>query len=145
MRWIRIVLLSGLCWCVSGCINIHAPVLPEFGGDGGKDKRDKKDNPKDDSSPSQLPDSPSAGDRDRRSGDDSGRRSRWKGILAGVAGATILGAEQGALFYAYDTLAYPGKPVDLARGRQATSNLSGIEGVTVGFHVVPRRRIRQPP
>ncbi|MBL7134172.1 MAG: hypothetical protein ISS78_08750 [Phycisphaerae bacterium] len=62
-----------------------------------------------------------------------------------MAGSAVLGPEQGALFYAYDTLAYPGKPVDLARGRQATSNLSGIEGVTVGFHVVPRRRIRQPP
>lgn len=57
MRWIRIVLISGLCWGLSGCINIHAPVLPEFGGGDRKDKKDKKDKDerKDDSSRSQLP------------------------------------------------------------------------------------------
>lgn len=134
MRWIRMVLLLGLCWCVSGCITIHAPDIPDFGGGGRKDKKDKKDERKDDSSPSQLPDSPSAGDRDRDTGDGSGSRGGWKDILAGVAGSAILGAEQGALFYAYDTLAYPGKPVDLAVRLQSTSNLSGIEGVTVGFY-----------
>lgn len=58
MRWIRIALLLGLCWCVSGCINIHAPVLPKFGGGDGNDKKDKDDKDderKDDSSSSQLP------------------------------------------------------------------------------------------
>jgi len=50
-----------------------------------------------------------------------------------VAGVAILGAEQGDQFHAYDTLAYPGKPVDPARRAQSTSDLSGIEGVTAGF------------
>ncbi len=61
MRWIRIALLLGLCWCVSGCINIQAPVLPKFGGGDGNDKNDKDDKDdedderKDNSSSSQLP------------------------------------------------------------------------------------------
>ncbi len=55
MKWIQMVLLLGLCWCVSGCINIQAPVLPKFGGGDGNDKKDKDDERKDNSSSSQLP------------------------------------------------------------------------------------------
>ena len=43
MKWIRIVLLLILCWCVSGCIQVHAPILPDFGGGNSRDRRDKED------------------------------------------------------------------------------------------------------
>ena len=50
-----------------------------------------------------------------------------------TADGVILGAENGTLFYAYDTLAYPGKPVDLMARLRSTKDMSGIAGVTLAF------------
>jgi len=50
----------------------------------------------------------------------------------GVTGA-MLGAEQGLLFYAFNTLAYPREPVDLA-ARTTTPTLDGVKGATITFY-----------
>jgi len=57
----------------------------------------------------------------------------WKQIAAGMAGQMFLAAENGVLFYAFDTLAYPGKPVDLAAKVQNVKSMKGIQGLTVSF------------
>jgi hypothetical protein len=63
----------------------------------------------------------------------------WADIAASVAGGIFLGTEKGALFYAYDTLAYPGEPADLTARLQKGDRLSGIEGVTLGFYLEDKR------
>ena len=45
-----------------------------------------------------------------------------------------LDAEHGVLFYAYDTLARPGEPVDLVARVQKSKNTLGLGGVTVAFY-----------
>jgi len=57
----------------------------------------------------------------------------WKETAAAVAGQVFLASEHGVLFYAFDTLAYPGQPVDLAARAQAVKNMKGIKGLTVSF------------
>ena len=57
----------------------------------------------------------------------------WKDTAAQVAGQVFLAAEGGVLFYSFDTLAYPGEPVDLAARAQLLKRMKGIEGVTVSF------------
>jgi len=45
----------------------------------------------------------------------------------------VVGAEHGHLYYAYDSLAYPDKPVELAARLQQVEGLKGVEGAAVGF------------
>ncbi len=54
----------------------------------------------------------------------------FTGGLSGV----FLGAEHGVIFYAFDTLAYPRKPVDLAARVQSAKNLKSLEGASLGFY-----------
>lgn len=55
--------------------------------------------------------------------------------VGSIASGVTLGAEHGALFYAYDTLAYPGRPIELfVRLRNAETLVEGVKGATIGFY-----------
>ena len=67
----------------------------------------------------------------------------WGGVAKDIGyqvGEHMLGSERGMLFYAYDTLAYPGEPVDLvarlqsAREMPGSSGLKGLGGAVLGFY-----------
>ncbi len=88
---------------LAGCFNVNVEA-PQFGNGGGGNGK---------GAPSQLP----AGNWD---------------TAQGVMGA-IFGAEQGLLFYAFDTLAYPNEPVDLS-ARVTTPALQPITGATIAFY-----------
>ncbi len=67
--------------------------------------------------------------------DDGG--GGWTDLLktgAEVATRHVLGAEEGALFYAYDMLAYPSEPTKLTARIHDSRTLSAIAGVTVTFY-----------
>lgn len=51
-----------------------------------------------------------------------------------IASGITLGADQGILLTAYDTLALPGKPVDLTVNIRSAEHLQSVEGVTFAFH-----------
>ncbi|MDK1031503.1 MAG: hypothetical protein QGD94_05815 [Planctomycetia bacterium] len=70
---------------------------------------------------------------------ENNSKGSWRDIAADIAGKVFLGAEKGAIFYAYDTLAYPAKPVDLVAELQSTKNLKGVRGVTIGFYREDKR------
>jgi len=57
----------------------------------------------------------------------------WKDTLIDVAGGVTLATKGGVLFHAYDTLAYPGKDVELVAEFKNVRKVSGIEGLTVDF------------
>jgi len=57
---------------------------------------------------------------------------KWGDVIRG-AGDYLAGSEYGYLFYAYDTLAYPGEPIELVARVQQVDGLKAIPGVTVGF------------
>ncbi|MFW5798120.1 MAG: hypothetical protein ACOCXX_00550 [Planctomycetota bacterium] len=62
----------------------------------------------------------------------------WKRILIDVGrtvGDHLAGAEDGVLFYGYDTLAYPDKEVDLVARLRLLEGLIDIPGVTLGFYL----------
>ncbi|MDY6913779.1 MAG: hypothetical protein SVT52_04920 [Planctomycetota bacterium] len=98
-----------LCLLPAGCFKMDVNLDTPNGGSDGKGT----------SAPPQLP---AAGGGD------------WKDILAGTAGHIFLATEHGVLFYAFDTLAYPKAPVDLAARVQSGRNLKGMEGVEVAFY-----------
>jgi len=58
----------------------------------------------------------------------------WQDVLIDATGAITMQAEHNAVFYAYDTLAYPGQPVDLAAQLLNVRGMDGIPGVTLGFY-----------
>jgi len=62
----------------------------------------------------------------------SGGGNSWREIATDVAGRVFLDGEQGVLFYAFDTLAYPGKPVDLVANVESVE-MKSLAGVTVEF------------
>ena len=72
------------------------------------------------------------------SGGGGGSSSRtggsWQDVLIDATGAITMQAEHNAIFYAYDTLAYPGQPVDLAAQLLNVRGMDGIPGVTLGFY-----------
>ncbi len=57
----------------------------------------------------------------------------WADVIGRVDGAVFLDADQGALFYAFDTLAYPRQPVDLVAQLRGAKDMAPIAGVTVAF------------
>jgi len=113
-------LLTAVCAAsmfAAGCVSLKAPEKIDVnlntdggsgGGNGGADT----------GRPGQLP----------ASGGGS-----WRDIATGAAGSIFLSAEKGVVFYAFDTLAYPGQPVDLVVSLQGTRDMKGLPGVTVGF------------
>ena len=76
----------------------------------------------------------SAGASGDSTGIPAGGNGSWRDILTGAAGQIFLGAEKGVLFYAFDTLAYPKAPVDLAVNLQTTRDMKAAAGVTIGFY-----------
>ena len=111
---------------LAGCINVRPPDIDvnlDLGDDGERRPRDRDDDGGSSRryGPSQLPDSGSGS-------------SSWRSIVRDVTGKVTLAAEQGVVFYAFDTLAYPGREVDLAVRLQSGGDLKGIEGVTVAFY-----------
>ena len=66
-------------------------------------------------------------------GDQPALSGGWRDILTQIGGR-IMDAEYGVLFYAFDTLAYPEKPVDVAARLQSAKNLNYLEGATIGFY-----------
>jgi hypothetical protein len=73
------------------------------------------------------------------SGNGSGDRSSqlpsgsWEDY-ADLTTSVLLGAEKGILFSAFDTLAYPGRPVELTVRLRSSTKLAGLKGVEVGFY-----------
>jgi hypothetical protein len=65
---------------------------------------------------------------------DNGNAGGWGDFAAGIAGKVFTDSEQGAVFTAYDSLGYPGQPVELVARLLAASNLQPIPDATVGFH-----------
>jgi len=118
MKILQIAALAaavGFC----GCVNLKAPEKIDFNfnqGDGGDRDRRHEGNGNT-SRPGQLPSGGSLRD-----------------IATEVAGTVFLGAEKGVLFYAFDTLAYPNVPIELAANLQSTRDMKGLAGVTVAFY-----------
>ncbi len=113
-------LLLAVALLAAGCVNVKAPEKIYIGpGPDRNDEEDKDDETSSRRSPSQLP---------------SVGGGSWKDVAIDIAGQLTLGAEHGAIFYTYDTLAYPGKPVMLAARLQSARNLRMVEGATIGFY-----------
>ncbi len=65
--------------------------------------------------------------------DNSSGGGGWKATAAAAAGK-FLGGQDGFLFYAYDTLAWPEKSVVLAARVRWSASMEGIKGVSVAFY-----------
>ena len=63
----------------------------------------------------------------------------WKDLVIGLAGQITLAAEDGILFYAYDTLAWPDQPVELLAKAALLKEMKGIAGATVTFTLDDKR------
>lgn len=64
------------------------------------------------------------------------KQPAWKSAameVAEIAADIVLAADNGGLFYAYDTLAYPAEPVDLIARALSVKKLKYTKGVTVEF------------
>ncbi len=57
----------------------------------------------------------------------------WADVVLSVAGEILMEADHGAVFYAFDTLAYPAEPVALVAQVRSAKDLTPIAGVTVAF------------
>jgi len=112
MRWTRGMVVAAVLVPLCGCFKMDVN-LGDLGGGEGSGKTGGE------SGPSQLP-APGAG-------------GSWKDVAIQYTGAITLGAEHGAVFYAYDTLAYPGKPIALAVKLLSARDLRPIPGVTVAI------------
>ncbi len=113
MKALRVISIVTVVSLLVGC---SGPTINLNLGGGGEKKKDTKR--KETPPPSQLP---------------AGGGS-WGDIAAEAVGKVFLDAEHGVVFYAFDTLAYPGKPVQLVGRVQSARNLKGIEDVTIGFY-----------
>ena len=57
----------------------------------------------------------------------------WADVVRKIAGEVFLDTEGGAVFYAYDTLAHPNKPIELVARLRSAKDLSPVVGATVAF------------
>lgn len=113
-RWLLGLTLAGAL-ALGGCLRVDVPENINFNGPGSGDRDDDDD---DRDGPDQFPSSGEGG---------------WKGMIYDAAGY-VMGAEHGVLFYGYDTLAYPGKPVDVAARFQSARDLGGIGEMPLAFY-----------
>lgn len=116
MKWLRTFLLVAMAVGLAGCIQVNIPKIPSdfrVSGGNGRGNGDSRDT-------GQLPDV-----------SDSG--GGWRDLLWSIGGQ-VVGGEQGFLYFAYDTLAYPGKRVDLAARLQLVKGFKPVRGATVGFY-----------
>ena len=116
MRAFRGMIAVAALLAVSGCFKMNID-LGNLGG-GGRPKGGSGE-PGGGASPGQLPAS-------------SG--GSWRDLATHYAGGTFLGAEHGAIFYAFDTLAHPTKPVELAVKLLSARDLKALPGVTVAIY-----------
>ena len=115
MRAIGATAALAVLLATSGCFQFDVSPKINLGGSGGGGSGKTGGG----SNPSQLP--------------SSGGGS-WRDLVTDVVGQTFVGAEHGAVFYAFDTLAYPNQPVDLTVKLLSARDLKAIGGVTVGFY-----------
>ena len=113
MRTLTAAVLVGLLFS-AGCFSFKAPDIylgssPSGGSEGGG------------SSPAQLPASDGGG-------------GGWRYIARSAAGKLFLDSDQGVVFYAFDTLAYPNQPVDLVAQLLSAHDMGAIAGATVSFY-----------
>ena len=66
-------------------------------------------------------------------GDSKAGSGDWKDTLIDIVGGRTLAGRSGVLFYAFDSLAHPGKPVDLFVQIKKLKGFSGVAGLTVEF------------
>lgn len=82
--------------------------------------------------------SPGCGDGVRKAVNSKAANSKsggWRDRIIDIVSGVTLAAEHGALFYAYDTLAYPRKPVDLMARVISIKQMEEVEGATVEFRL----------
>ena len=108
------VLLVGVFLAAAGCVQAPSEININVDAGGIGEPSDKE--PSDDES----------------SGGGSSSGS-WTDVLSNIGGQ-ILAAEHGVLFYAFDTLAYPQKPVDLVARLQSGKSIKAIDGALLGFY-----------
>ena len=113
MTLLRRLLVVAALLAVGGCFKLDINPKVNLGGGGGEGNNGGG------TTAPQLPSSGSGG---------------WTEVLANVAGQVTLGAEHGAVFYAFDTLAYPKQPAELAVKLRSAKNLQPIPGVTVAIY-----------
>lgn len=102
-----VTLLAGAIFC-GGCFRANV----DLNGNGESSRSDKQRSP--------LP------------AEGNGNGNGWASRIGEIVGETILGAEKGLMFYAYDTLAYPGEEVELV-ARLQSETLQAIRGAKLGF------------
>ena len=112
MRHLRILLvaLAVALLAFAGCINVE--------------KSDSKDKP-----------ATTGTETNRKTNGEtkSATGGGWSDRLIDIVGGQTLASKSGALVFAYDTLAYPGKDVDLVFEAKKVKGFSGIAGLTVDF------------
>lgn len=101
---------------VTGCINVPKRIDVNFNDNSPK----RPSGSGDESRHTQLP----------ASGGGS-----WREVATGLAGGVFLSADHGVIFRAFDTLAYPGRPVDLAAKVTRQEGMKALAGATVSFVV----------
>ncbi len=67
-------------------------------------------------------------------GGNGGGLAEALGQLAKVASTITMGAEHGAVFHAYDMLAFPGQATSLTARLQRADNLQGLGGARIGYY-----------
>jgi hypothetical protein len=140
-RMTRLATIAAVALAVVGCINVpkKIDINVNTGGDGGSSSDQRREEsgyrqvPYVPSSSSDQPDAPAYTQVPSVPSSSSSSSSGWRGLAAGVAGQVFLDSDHGVLFYAYDTLAYPGRPVDLAARVTRAENMKGMAGVEVTF------------
>ncbi len=108
-----------LAVALAGCVNVPEKIDVNFNNGGSRQQDQAAPASRDPQAPSQIP---------------SVQGGSWREIATNVAGQVFLAAENGVLFYAFDTLAYPGEPVDLTIRLQSIDNFKDIKGATIGFY-----------
>jgi hypothetical protein len=116
MRRLALMVALAATVCLGGCFKMNVNLGgDEEGGSGG-------------------PVDSSGGSAPRQIPAGATGNGSFRDIVAGIVGGVTVGAEHGAVFYAYDTLAYPAKPIELAAKAQSAGDLKAIVGVTVGIY-----------
>jgi hypothetical protein len=121
--WRAMAVLAGVL-AVSGCFKLDLNLGGSKGGGdkGGEARPPDGGAPSDpgEAAPTQLPASDPGG-------------GSWHELARDIAGSIFLDADHGAVFHAFDTLAYPRTSVDLVARVTSARDLQPLAGVTVAF------------
>ncbi len=129
MKRFGMVAFVSLMMLSYGCADLKIKIPPLFGsGDAGEGRKaEGKTTEGDDGEPA------AGDDRGTRGLPDASGRG-WVGTAMDIASVVMLGAEHGALYYAYDSLAYPGREVHLAVRLRSLREMKNMANVTVSFY-----------